>query len=118
MGRLVKHERRGEVLVLQVNGELDLKGAQELRTHAEKLLGEGRTRRLVLDLTGVGFIDSSGLSAILGRYRHLHELGGRMAVCGASARVTALLEMAGVSRFIPLCASLAEALACVKEPPA
>jgi stage II sporulation protein AA (anti-sigma F factor antagonist) len=63
----------------------------------------------------VDFIDSSGLSAILGRYRRVLDLQGRMALSGATSRVASLLELAGVTGIIPLYASLADALAAVKE---
>ncbi|HCC33336.1 MAG TPA: anti-sigma F factor antagonist [Clostridiales bacterium] len=105
----------GDVVILQPQGDLDLKLAEELRRAGENLLGRGGRHSLVLDMRRVDFIDSSGLSAILGRYRRVLELQGRMAVSGATPRVASLLELAGVTGLIPLHASLADALAAVKE---
>ncbi|MDQ7792949.1 MAG: anti-sigma factor antagonist [bacterium] len=112
---MVSHEVMGNTLLLRLRGDLDIRGAQELRLAAENLLRGGTGRSVILDLTGVEFVDSSGLGAILGRYRQVLDSAGRMAVYGASPRVASLLEVAGITGIIPLHESLDRALAYVKE---
>ncbi len=65
---LVEEEfTRGHV-ILRLNGELDLDSADEFRRRAEDALERHGSRRLIVNMRKVSFIDSSGLGAILGRY--------------------------------------------------
>jgi stage II sporulation protein AA (anti-sigma F factor antagonist) len=100
----------GESLVARPVGELDLQVADALRRHLVRHLGIGRARNLVLNLSRVSFIDSSGLGVILGRYRQVKALGGEMAIVGPTPPVNRVLELAGLHRLVRFFASEEEAL--------
>jgi anti-anti-sigma factor len=55
----------GERSVLRLTGELDIDSAAELRQHAQAELAAGRCRTLTLDMSGLTFIDSSGLGLLI-----------------------------------------------------
>jgi anti-sigma B factor antagonist len=77
--------------VLRVAGQLDLATADDLADRLRDVL-DARTGSIVLDLSGVDFIDSSGLSVLLGAVdRH----PGRIRLGPASRRVDRLLEVSG-----------------------
>ena len=62
-----------------------------------KISTKGRyALRLMLDLSGVTFMDSSGLGVVLGRYKLMKERGGSVRIQGASRPVERILKMAGV----------------------
>jgi anti-anti-sigma factor len=87
-------EDDGEVRTYHLRGELDVHSADvvlaELRSVPEGL------RRLVLDLTGVTFLDSSGI-AFLVRARRLHQAEGRdLTVTGAQGQPAKVLELTGL----------------------
>ena len=55
---------------------------------------------LILDMSGVTFMDSSGIGLILGRQRIMESLGGGLAVKNPSPSVRRILQVAGLSRLI------------------
>lgn len=83
------------MVVVRLSGEFDLRCADEVRERLEALIDAGHLH-LALNLKGVTFIDSSGLGVLLGRYRRLKQLGGRLVVVGATPAVRRILEMSGL----------------------
>ncbi len=78
----MEYERRKDTVIARVTGELDHCSAPAVRRELDRLIGDPSVRRLVLDLSGMTFMDSSGIGVILGRYREMraarsHALGWR-----------------------------------------
>jgi anti-sigma B factor antagonist len=73
-------------------------------------LVEGGDRRLVLDLSGVAFLDSSGLGALVSILKALGTQGS-LAVCGAQGSVLALFKLTRMDKVFAIHADRAEALA-------
>ncbi|NLG83284.1 MAG: anti-sigma factor antagonist [Firmicutes bacterium] len=99
----------GDVLLARIEGELDLSTAALFRETIDRRLAEG-ARHLVLNLAGLTFIDSSGLGAILGRYRRVSERGGKMVAADVPAPIMRLLSLSGLQRVLLTFAAEAEAL--------
>ena len=87
--------------VLTVTGEVDLRTAPELRSHIEHVLDEG-TSRLIVDLGAVDFLDSTGLSVLVGAHKRLARSGGRLIVANAPEIVTRVLSITGLDRVFEL----------------
>ncbi len=68
------------------------------------------TNKVVLDLEGVQFIDSSGLGIILALVREMHEKGGKIALCCAGSTVQALFRMVRLSNIVSIFQSRNDAL--------
>ena len=92
----------GGMAVLVVTGELDL----AVSSHLEAALdpGEwGEAGGLVLDLSAVGFIDSSGIRVVATRIRELSEAGvGACAVVAPGGAVFRTIELSGLNELLPL----------------
>ncbi len=88
-------EDRGPVTVVAVGGELDLSSAPELLQALTRLVDAGR-RDLVVDLSGVRFCDSSGLSVLVRVKNRLDGLGGDVTLAGAHPIVQRVLEVSGL----------------------
>lgn len=67
---------------------------------AELLTLSGKTRRLVLDLSRVAFIDSSGLGKIVTALRTIRDSGGEMRICGVQAPVQILFAMVRLEEIV------------------
>jgi len=89
-------ERDGDAAVVSVRGELDAYSAPGLEDQVARLT-DGGVSKVVLDLSGTGFLDSSGLRAILTVQRRLREHNGLMALRTPSEPVTRLLEITGLT---------------------
>ena len=70
----------------------------------------GGTRRLVVSLEHVGFMDSSGLGALVVAMRGMREAGGRMALICSRESVLRVFTMTGLDRVFAIHASVAEAV--------
>jgi anti-sigma B factor antagonist len=100
--------------VLRVTGELDLGTIGSLQAAVEDLIAAGA--RVVLDLEGLRFCDSTGLGAIIKLHRRLTDLGGTLALCAPGQRVLDVLSISGVDQVISVYPSLAAALRALGTP--
>lgn len=89
-------------LVVRVKGELDMLVAEEMRQAIDKRLEEKDIKNLILNLEKVTFIDSSGLGAIIGRYKKMQAADGRMFIVGARPQVEKILYFSGIHKLVPL----------------
>ncbi|MCG6498428.1 STAS domain-containing protein [Kitasatospora sp. A2-31] len=86
-------------LILRLSGELDVLTASELIPSLLGLAGEG-DHELVLDLSAVGFCDSSGANAFLQVNRRL-AAGTRLLLRGVSRQPAKVLRLLGLHRTVP-----------------
>lgn len=98
-------------LIVKVIGELDLVVAEKFKNTTEQELLQPKMQNLILDLKDVNFIDSSGLGAILGRYKTVLHKKGKMAIVYPQPAVKRILELAGLLRIITIYHDLPSALA-------
>jgi anti-sigma B factor antagonist len=77
--------------IISLNGEVDVASAPNLNDAVGSVTGPGA--RLILDLTGVSFMDSTGLSALIRTFKMLREAGGELRIVAAGTRVTKLFEV-------------------------
>ena len=83
----------------------------------QALAGLASSPRLVIDLSGVTFVDSAGLGALIGGVRRVRELGGRVAVACNRPTLTRLLRTTGFDRFVPVAEDVEAAAAALGSPP-
>ena len=86
----------GETLYAYLAGEIDHDAAQSLRMQLDDALVSRSPRTLIIDLGGVGFMDSSGIGLILGRQRCARVLGTSLRLQHAPAQLQKVLRLAGI----------------------
>lgn len=106
----ISTEMKQGVLTVQIEGELDMQGAQSFREIVDHALDTSGVKHILLNLENVSFIDSSGLGVILGRYKRISLSGGRMAAANVQPQVARILELSGLFRIIGNYNTEAEAL--------
>jgi anti-anti-sigma factor len=89
-------DQQADRTVLSVVGEIDMQSAAALRERVEALDVSHGT--LVLDLDGVGFVDSSGLGALLGIKKRQDRAGGRLVLSSLSPAVARIIEITKMDR--------------------
>ena len=92
--------REHSTLIVRIETELDQRAAGQIRGELDGLLRDPMIRHLVLDLSGITFMDSSGIGLIIGRYKLLAKRGGSVSVKNADARVNRIFEMSGLYRIV------------------
>ena len=107
-GGQVTYETRGETLVIHVGGEIDHHSAVAVRTGIDDKIGGERPMRVMLELSAVDFMDSSGLGLIMGRLALVKRYGGTLAVLDPSPAVLKIMKLAGMERMVSVFRSKAK----------
>lgn len=81
---------------LIVSGEIDIGTVDQLRAAIDEVLGEAGVSRLVLDFELLGFLDSSGIAALIGGYNTAQERGIGFGIVNCHGTVRNVLEVTGV----------------------
>ena len=98
----------GQGLVVRPAGRLDLAAALDFRQQVQQLVGAG-SARLVLDLSEVSFLDSSGLMAIISGLKQTRQAGGDLRIAGPSQQAKLVLELSSLDQVLPIYPSVEEA---------
>ena len=80
-----------------LTGEIDHHGAGGLREAIDDSVRRTCPRTLVLDFGGVEFMDSSGIGLVLGRYRLMQDLGGKVVLRNLPLHIRKVMRVAGIS---------------------
>ena len=100
----------GEHTVLAVSGEVDVYTAPALRDRIADLLDSGQ-QRLVIDLGGVEFLDSTGLGVLVAGLNRAREVGGSLSLVCPQERVLKLFRITGLDEVFTVHSTVDEALA-------
>ncbi len=94
------HDTAGSILTVRIRGEIDHHTAVSIRKGVDELLYERRPRKLILDLSAVSFMDSSGLGLIMGRLALMRELEGELMVWNPGREIRTILRLAGMEKLV------------------
>jgi len=93
---------REGLLTVFLQGELDHHGVKSSMAAIERLLDEYLPREVALNLSGLSFMDSSGIALILKLHRRLRESGGRSWVENPAEQPMRVLDASGIERLVPI----------------
>jgi anti-sigma B factor antagonist len=106
----IEERRIGQSVFLEVlEPRLGADGAASFKESVGQYLQAGQ-RRLVLDLSHVGFIDSSGLGAILSVLKRMGD-NGNLILCGVTEPVACMLKLTRMDRVLTICKTVEDAVA-------
>jgi anti-sigma B factor antagonist len=107
----IKERRVGGVLVLDIEGRLILgDGEQLLRETLDRLI-QGGEKQLLLNLTGVSYLDSAGIGALIWKYISLKRRSGVLKLLNPQPRVETVLAVTKLLTVLEAFESEADALA-------
>jgi anti-sigma B factor antagonist len=98
------------VAVLQVEGQLIVGNRQELKDLVQAALDRGE-RRLLIDFSGTGYIDSSGLGALVSISKRIREAGGELRLSGLNEDLRSLFELTKLDTLFSIAETPQQALA-------
>jgi anti-sigma B factor antagonist len=112
---LLLSTRRGRgCTVLEVRGDLDMATAPQLRDGLQRLVEAGDLQ-VVVDLAGVGFMDSSALGTLVVTFQALREVGGRLCLAAVQPAVHSVLRITSVDQVIDVYESVQAAEADLRS---
>ena len=99
---IVKSTASGKSLTIFLEGDIDHHSARRIRSRIDTKVYIQRPDEVVLDLSKVCFMDSSGLGLILGRYAKAMELGIAFKVANPTPEIRRILDLAGTERLMKI----------------
>lgn len=89
-------------LLLELKGELDHHGAKNALRELELAIDAALPVRLILDMEGISFMDSSGIAFILRAQQRMQMMDGSLLVCHVPPQAKRVLDAAGISRLVTM----------------
>ena len=99
-------------IVVAPEGEIDLHASPLVKAQLESLIAQHRAK-VVVDLAGVSYIDSSGLAVFIEALQRVRGYGGQFALCGLRENVRHIFSIARLDQVFPIFPDQAAALAGV-----
>jgi anti-sigma B factor antagonist len=106
----VTSRKRGDCTVVEVVGEIDVYTASVLREKLADLINADTTD-LVIDLTGVGFLDSTGLGVLVGALKKVRGFGGRLQLVVNQEKVMKVFRITALTQVFTIRETVEDALA-------
>ncbi|MBO5461627.1 MAG: anti-sigma factor antagonist [Ruminococcus sp.] len=82
--------------------EVDHHQAEEIRKTADSMIEKHHIKYVIFDFSQTEFMDSSGIGAIMGRYRMIQLLGGEVWAVHTNARMKKILILSGVTKIMKI----------------
>ena len=98
----VRCQKRNDTLYVVIDGDIDHHSAKYIREAIDREIFLTRPTVMMLELSRVDFMDSSGLGLILGRYTRMKEIKGILKLSRPTPQIIKILSLAGVDKLIPI----------------
>lgn len=87
------------VSIAKIKGDLDHHTAKFIRGEIDREIASARPKRLIIDFSGVTFMDSSGIGLIMGRYKLMQDYDGEVIIASPPDYIRKVLRLAGVDKL-------------------
>ncbi len=111
---ILTHQREHDLDIVKFSGRLVMADAANARENLKTIV-EGGEGKLILDLTDLTFIDSSGCAVLISAFKAVRAKGGRMILTGLSRNVQALLELTRLNEIFELFVNTDAALKAMRQ---
>ena len=104
--------------IVEVSGELEMHAAPELRAELQRvcaLENASQKPRVLIDLSQVSFIDSTGIGVLVGGLKRAREAGGALVLVCPVPRLRRVFEITGLLQALPMYQTRDEALEALEE---
>ena len=110
----IEFSNEKNALIMKIEGEVDHRYAIRIRREADRKIVTYPNLPFIIDLTGVSFMDSSGIGVIIGRYKLVTSFGSEVLIVSSNNTVDRILNMSGIGKIIKVYPGLDDALASVQ----
>ncbi len=105
----VKTEQKSGLMVCHIDGEIDINTAPDIKKAFDRLLSK-KEPKIVINLTKVTYVDSSGLATLVEILKNMRAYGGRMRLTNLSPKIKSLFEITKLERLFDIIAEEEEAI--------
>jgi anti-sigma B factor antagonist len=104
----VKIENRNGLSICRIEGEIDINSSPAVKKSFDKLIG-AKAPRIIVNLSKVTYVDSSGLATLVDILKNMRSYGGRLRLTNLSSKVRSLFEITKLEKLFEIMADEAEA---------
>ena len=98
----MKYEVQENCLTIFLPQDLDHHNAEAIKKEADHLIKRNHIRYVIFDFSETGFMDSSGIGVIMGRYKLISMFGGEVWAIHTSERMKKILVMSGATKIMKI----------------
>ncbi|HJA43782.1 STAS domain-containing protein [Lachnoclostridium sp. An118] len=98
----MKYQVQENCLTIFLPEDVDHHNAEEIKREADRLIDREHIRYIIFDFADTGFMDSSGIGVIMGRYKKVYMMGGEVWAVHTSERMRKILTMSGVMKIMQI----------------
>ncbi len=106
----LKFDKKDDKLLISLMGELDHHSAEEVRVKIDDRIDRDNIRKVILNFSGVTFMDSSGIGVVIGRYKKMKNRNGKLCVAEINKTVNKVFEISGMYKIIDVYGNIDEAI--------
>jgi stage II sporulation protein AA (anti-sigma F factor antagonist) len=99
MGMNVQMALRKNILIIRLKGELDQASVTSLKYRVSEVIDKYRIKNLVINMSEVPFMDSSGIGFIIGRYTQIKQRKGKIVICSMNEIVERIFNLSGLKKI-------------------
>lgn len=97
-------------LIVHFYGELDHHITEKARVKIDQKYLENNLKDIIIDLTQLTLMDSSGIGLIMGRYRNVIERKGKILIISSNIYIDRIIKMSGLLKIVEVYSSIDDAL--------
>ena len=95
------YQKKDKRLIFEISEDIDECVAQKIRGKLDNEIERYMPKEVIFDFNKVSFMDSAGIGLLIGRYKLVDMLGGKVEVANLTTPVRKIFEMSGVLKIIP-----------------
>lgn len=105
----IKTEERSGITVCALKGDVDISSSPEVKKEFDNIIGR-KANKLVVNLSDVKYVDSSGLATMVEVLKNMRKYGGTLHLCNLSDKIKGLFEITKLDKLFKIAASEEEAI--------
>lgn len=105
----VKMSEKSGLVVCHVDGEVDINTSPDIKKSFDKLISS-KTPKIVINLSKVTYVDSSGLATLVEILKNMRAYGGRLRLTNMSGKIKSLFEITKLEKLFEIIADEDEAI--------
>ena len=110
----INHINKNEIQILELSGEIDFHTSPELREKLQKII-EKQTKKILVNLKKVSYIDSSGLATFVEALQKMHKSKGKLVLAELASAVRGVFEIAKLDTVFSLAESQDQGLKILNQ---
>jgi len=102
-------EMKNDLAICHIDGEIDINTSPDIKKSLDKLLSK-KVVKIIINLTKVSYVDSSGLATLVEILKNMRSYGGKMKISNMSPKVKSLFEITKLDRLFDIVPDEQEAI--------